>query len=224
MAHTSKGIERNGVLIRIRRRDLRVGRVNIRVAIESEADRVRLAASIAKNGQAQPVTAVPIHECKYDVVAGGRRVQAVRDDVHLDVRVLPADTPESILWRLALAENHNRKDLKFIERTLAFAYAFDAVACDRFAAYRNLAAEGAARLRAHRNRVLNAANSRRSSKDSGLEQQLYELFDELKATHPNRVEAKTFWPRHLCVLDLPAEILGDVAELKLSNIVRLTPP
>lgn len=218
-----------GEFKKVRKRQIVFERFNIRCGIDPSPDLDRLAASIARDGQLHPCYVIPHTKAKnpkgedlYEGITGSRRRRSLADDdAFLDVRVLPADTPESQLWELAFSENESRKPLNFIERTITFTNLFDARAYETIPGYRQLSEDRDQRARACRNLILDRANSKRASKDPALVAQLIELYDELKAIMPKRVEAKTFFPRHLRVLDLPKEILRDVAWLPQQDVVRI---
>jgi len=74
-----------------------------------------LAASIKAQGLLQPITVRPLPDGRYQVVAGERRLRAVRDLGQTAIRAIIRDVSDKQLVELSLVENLIRADLNDIE-------------------------------------------------------------------------------------------------------------
>jgi ParB/RepB/Spo0J family partition protein len=86
-----------------------------------------LAASIKQNGLAQPPTVRPMKDGRYEIVAGERRVRAMRDvlawpEIPVILREMDDETASAIM----LSENTARADLNPVEEARAYRKRLDA--------------------------------------------------------------------------------------------------
>lgn len=85
----------------------------------NEDELAELAASIKAQGLLQPVTVRPGEGGRYQLVAGERRLRAVRDLGQTTIRAIVRDVTDKQLLELSLVENLLRSDLNDIEVALA---------------------------------------------------------------------------------------------------------
>lgn len=87
----------------------------------SEQSLRELADSIASYGVIQPLTVRPIEgENKYELIAGERRLRAVKLLNYTEVPVIIRDLDDQEMAEIALIENLQRKDLNFLEEAEAY--------------------------------------------------------------------------------------------------------
>ena len=79
-----------------------------------------LAASIEAQGLLQPIIVRPIDGGRYQLVAGERRLRAVRDLGRVAIGAIVREVPEREMLQLSLVENLLRSDLNDIEVAEAF--------------------------------------------------------------------------------------------------------
>ena len=84
-----------------------------------EKDIIELAESIKNFGLIQPLTIRPSGK-QYELVAGERRLRAVKYLGHKEVPTIIKDFNNQEAGEIALVENLQRKDLDFIEESLAY--------------------------------------------------------------------------------------------------------
>ncbi|MBX9457012.1 MAG: ParB/RepB/Spo0J family partition protein [Rhizobium sp.] len=86
----------------------------------AEADLQDLASSIRQHGIVQPVVVRPVHEGRYEIIAGERRWRAAQLAGLNDIPVLVREVDDRTALELAIVENVQRADLNALEEALGY--------------------------------------------------------------------------------------------------------
>lgn len=151
-----------------------------------------MTASLRKYGQVQPLTVRPLPGGRYEVIAGNRRLAAMRQEGWTEAAVFIRDLTDDEAFAISLVENLQRKDLEPIDD-------FDAtLALVRIQFDLDSDAEAAQLIRTARNAELSKS---RTEDDQELLDQLHTLFEGIGLSSVN-----SFWSNRRFMFDLPTEV------------------